>query len=51
VIFCSQSSSASVVLQLDVGKAPITPSRQAASTRSGPEMRNIGAAMSGIVSE
>ena len=33
--------------QFTVGKEPITPLRQAATTRSVPETRNIGAAISG----
>ncbi len=33
--------------QLAVGKEPITPARQVAITSSGPETRNIGAAISG----
>src|SRR5687767_4755104 len=41
------SSSSSGVLTLAVGKEPITPFRQAAITSSGPETRNIGAAISG----
>ena len=45
----SHASSSSSVRQLAVGKAPTTPARQAASTRSGPETWNIGAATSGSV--
>lgn len=43
----SQPSSCSVLRQFTVGKAPITPLRQAATTRSTPDTRNIGAAISG----
>src|ERR1700682_6454766 len=43
----SQSSSCSGLRQFTVGNAPITPLRQAATTRSTPETRNIGAAISG----
>src|SRR2546430_8015801 len=43
----SQASSCSGLRQLTVGNAPITPLRQAATTRSTPETRNIGAAISG----
>jgi hypothetical protein len=38
----SQASSSSVLCAFFVGKAPITPSLQAASTRSGPETRQHG---------
>jgi hypothetical protein len=44
----SQASSSSDVRALTVGNDPITPPRQAADTRSGPETRSIGAAISGI---
>src|SRR5712691_5398890 len=43
----SQPSSCSGLRQFTVGNAPITPLRQAATTRSTPETRNIGAAISG----
>jgi hypothetical protein len=43
----SQCASSSGVRQLAVGKDPTTPLRQAATTRSMPETRNIGAAISG----
>src|ERR1700676_1523725 len=43
----SQPSSCSGLRQFTVGKEPITPLRQAATTRSTPETRNIGAAISG----
>jgi hypothetical protein len=43
----SQTSSSFTVRQLAVGNAPITPFRHAATTRSTPETRNIGAAISG----
>ena len=43
----SQESSPSVVRALTAGKAPIAPAVQAATTRSGPEMRSIGATSSG----
>ena len=43
----SQPSSCSPLRQFTVGNDPITPLRQAATTRSTPETRNIGAAISG----
>ncbi len=43
----SQTSSSSADRQLAVGKAPMMPDLQAATTRSTPETRNIGAAISG----
>ena len=43
----SHWSSSAVLRALTVGKAPITPLRQAATTRSTPETLNIGAATSG----
>jgi hypothetical protein len=43
----SQSSSSVTVRALAVGNAPITPARHAATTRSGPDTRSIGAAMTG----
>ncbi len=43
----SQPSSCSGLRQFTVGNDPITPLRQAATTRSTPETRNIGAAISG----
>src|SRR6202035_115714 len=43
----SQPSSCSGPRQFTVGNAPITPLRHAATTRSTPETRNIGAAISG----
>ncbi len=42
-----QASSSSPVRAFGKGKDPITPSLQAARTRSGPETRNIGATISG----
>src|SRR5580704_7933506 len=47
LISASQASSSAIVRQLAVGKEPITPARQAAITSSGPETRNIGAAING----
>ena len=46
----SQSSSTAPSSALWVGKAPITPRRQAAITNSGPDTAVIGAAMAGTVS-
>jgi hypothetical protein len=46
-ISLSQASSSSALRQFTVGNAPITPRLQAAATRSTPETRNIGAAISG----
>src|SRR5262245_24847276 len=46
-ISVSQASSCSTSRQLTVGNAPITPLRQAATTSSTPETRNMGAAISG----
>ena len=46
-ISASHSSSCSGLRQFTVGNEPITPLRQAATTRSTPETRNIGAAISG----
>jgi hypothetical protein len=43
----SHWASSSGVRQLAVGNAPIAPFVQAATTRSTPETRNIGAAISG----
>jgi hypothetical protein len=43
----SHASVSSTERQLAVGKAPDTPFRQAAATRSTPETRNIGAVISG----
>ncbi len=43
----SHSSSSSSERQLAVGNAPMAPARHAASTRSGPDTWNIGAATSG----
>ena len=43
----SQPSSCSALRQFTVGNAPITPLRHAATTRSTPDTRNIGAAISG----
>ena len=43
----SHWSSCAVLRALAVGKAPITPLRQAATTRSTPETCNMGAAISG----
>src|SRR5215217_5613575 len=43
----SHWSSCSTLRQFTVGNEPITPLRQAATTRSEPETRNIGAAISG----
>jgi hypothetical protein len=43
----SHWSSSSVLRALAVGKAPITPLRQAATTRSTPDTLSIGAAISG----
>ena len=49
-IWDSQASNSATSRQLALGKAPITPALQAATTRSGPETRNIGAAITGSVS-
>ena len=46
----SQASSSSAERALTVGNEPITPLRHAAETRSGPETRSIGAAISGSFS-
>ncbi len=46
-ISVSHSSSCSGLRQFTVGNEPITPLRQAATTSSTPETRNIGAAISG----
>ena len=50
VISRSQESSASTVRQFGVGKLPIIPDLHAATTRSVPETRNIGAEIKGKVS-
>ena len=44
---CNQDSSSAAVRVLIVGSEPTTPLSQAAITRSGPETRNIGAAITG----
>lgn len=48
VIVVSHSSSCSAVRQLGAGNAPIAPARHAATTRSGPDTRNMGAATIGV---
>ena len=47
VIWCIQSASTDTGRALGVGKAPMIPALQAASTSSGPEIKNIGAATTG----
>src|SRR5579862_5220697 len=47
LIFPIQASRSSTVRQFGAGNDPTIPDLQAATTRSGPEMRNIGAATTG----